>query len=99
MSDNNKPRNIIHELANVPQILGNDYTLTNVECDPGDSAARITKRNSTKTLYIIASSNPANTETYLYDGPDSLAAYHIFPDRTFNDLTPADIADHITKKL
>lgn len=99
MSDNNKPRNIIHELANVPQILGNDYTLTNVECDPGDSAARITKRNSKKTLYIIAFSNPANTEIYLYDGPDSLAAYHIFPDGAFNDLTPADIADHITKKL
>lgn len=99
MSDNNKPRNIIHELADVPQILGDDYTLTDVECDPGDSAARVTKRNSEKTLYIIAHSNPADTEIYVYDGPDSLTAYYISPDGSLDDLTPEDIADHITRNL
>lgn len=99
MSDNNKPRNINHEIADALRLLNNDYTTTEVDCDPGDSAIRITKRNSEKTMYIIAYSDPADTEMHLYDGPDSLIAYHVFYDGSLNDATPKDIADHITRSL
>lgn len=96
---NNKPRNIHHEMADALRLLNDDYTATEVECDPGDSAIRITKRNSEKTLYIIAYSNPDDTEIHLYDGPDSLNTYHIFYDGSLNDSTPENIADSIIKSL
>nr|UWI41334.1 MAG: hypothetical protein [Bacteriophage sp.] len=99
MSDNNKPRNINHEIADALRLLGNDYTTTEVDCDPGDSAIRITKQNSEKALYIIAYSDPADTEVHVYDGPDSLIAYHVFYDGSTNDATPEDIANYITKNL
>nr|UVM92102.1 MAG: hypothetical protein [Bacteriophage sp.] len=99
MSGNTTPRDINHEIADALQLLGNDYTTTEVDCDPGDSAIRITKRNSEKTLYIIAYSDPADTEMHLYDGPDSLIAYHVFYDGSLNDVTPEDITDYITRSL
>lgn len=99
MSDNNKPRNISHEMADALRLLNNDYTTTEVGCDPGDSAIRITKRNSEKTMYIIAYSDPADTEMHLYNGPDSLIDYHAFYDGSLHDATPEDIADHITRSL
>nr|UVX86999.1 MAG: hypothetical protein [Bacteriophage sp.] len=99
MSDNNKPRNINHEIADALRLLGNDYTTTEVDCDPGDSAIRITKQNSEETLYIIAYSDPDDTEIHLYDGPDSLASYHVFYDGSLNDATPEDIADYIVRSL
>nr|UVN11185.1 MAG: hypothetical protein [Bacteriophage sp.] len=99
MSDNNKPRNIRHEIADALRLLGNDYTTTEVDCDPGDSAIRITKRNSDQTMYIIAYSDPAETEMHLYDGPDSLITYHVFYNGSLNDATPEDIADYITRSL
>lgn len=99
MANNDNARDIIHELAGTLTYLGDDYTLTGTECDPGDSAVRITKRNSEKTMYIIAYSDPADTEMHLYDGPDSLIAYHVFYDGSLNDSTPEDIADYITRSL
>lgn len=99
MHDENKPRNIHHEMADALRLLGNDYTTTEVDCDPGDSAIRITKRNSEKTLYVIAYSNPDDTEMHLYDGSDSLTAYHVFYAGSLNDSTPKDIADRITRSL
>lgn len=99
MSDNNKTRNINHEIADALRLLGDDYTTTEVDCDPGDSAIRITKQNSKKTMYIIAYSDPADTEIHLYDGPDSLISYHVFYDGSLDDSTPEDIADHITRNL
>lgn len=99
MNDNNKPRNINHEIADALRLLNNDYTTTEVDCDPGDSAIRITKRNSEKTLYIIAYSDPDDTEMHVYDGPDSLITYHVFYDGSLNDATPEDIADYIIKNL
>lgn len=99
MSDNNKPRNINHEMADALRLLGDDYTSNEVDCDSGDSAIRITKRNSEKTLYIIAYSNPADTEMRLYDGPDSLTAYHVFYDGSLDELTSKDIADYIIRSL
>lgn len=99
MSDNNKTRNINHEMADALRLLGDDYTITEVDCDPGDSAIRITKRNSEKTLYIIAYRDPVTTEIHLYDGPNSLITYHVFYDRALDDSTPEDIADYITKSF
>ena len=99
MSDNNKTRNINHEMADALRLLGDDYTITEVDCDPGDSAIRITKRNSEKTMYVIAYSEPATTEIHWYDGPDSLISYHVFSDRALDDSTPEDIADYIAKSF
>lgn len=99
MRDENKHRDIHHEMADALRLLGNDYTTTEVDCEPGDSAIRITKRNSEKILYIIAYSNPADTEIHLYDGSDSLTAYHAFYDGSLDDSTPEDIADHIIRSL
>lgn len=99
MRDENKPRSISHEIADVLRLLSDDYTTTEVDCEPGDSAIRITKRNSEKTLYIIAYSNPDDTEMYLYDGPDSLTAYHVFYDGSLGNFTPEDLADHIIRSL
>lgn len=99
MTDNSKTRDIIHEMADVLRLLGDDYTITKVDCEPGDSAIRITKRNSEKTLYIIAYSDPADTEVHLYDGHDSLIAYHVLYDGFLNDHTPEDIADYIIRSL
>lgn len=99
MSINTTKRDIRHEMADTIAMLGDEYTTTNVECDPGDSAIRITKRNSEKTLYIIAYSDPADTEMRLYDGPDSLIAYHVFYDGSPDNPTPEDITDYITRSL
>lgn len=99
MRSNNKPRNIHHEMANALRLLGDDYTTIEVDCDPGDSAIRITKRNSEKILYIIAYSNPADTELHLYDGSDSLTSYRVFYDGSLDDSTPEDIADYIIRSL
>lgn len=99
MRDNNKPRDIIHEIADALRLLGDDYTATKVDCEPGDSAIRITKQNSEKTLYVIAYSDPADTEMHLYDGPDTLTSSHAFYDGSLDDHTPEDIADYILGSL
>lgn len=99
MSDNNKPRNISHEIADALRLLGDDYTTTEVDCDPGDSAIRITKQNSEKTLYIIAYSDPDDTEMHVYNGPDTLITYHVFSNGSLDDATPEDIVDYITRSL
>lgn len=99
MSTRNKPRDIIYKMANVLQFLGDDYTLTRVECNPGDSAVRVIKQNSKKTLYIIAYSNPDATEIHVYDKNGSLTTYHSFYDRSMDDLSPKEIADCIIKSL
>ena len=99
MSTNTTKRDIRHEMADIIALLGDEYTTTNVECDPGDSAIKITRQNSEKTLYIIAYSDPADTEMHLYDGPDSLITYHVFYNGSLNDVTPEDIADYIVRSL
>lgn len=99
MSTNTTKRDIRHEMADAITLLGDEYTTTNVECDPGDTAIKITKQNSEKTMYIIAYSNPADTEMQLYDGPDTLSTYHVFYDGSLDDSTPEEIADYIIKNL
>lgn len=99
MTNNDNPRDIIHEMADVLRLLGDDYTITAVECDPGDSAIRVIKRNSEKTLYIIAHSNPDATEMHLYDGPESLDAYHVFYNGYLDDFTPEELADCIIRSF
>lgn len=99
MSANTTKRDIRHEIADVIALLGDEYTTTNVECDPGDTAIKITKQGNGKTMYIIAYSNPDDTEIQLYDEDDSLTFYNIFTDGSLNDPTPEDIADDIIRKF
>lgn len=99
MSTNTTKRDIRHEMADAIALLGNEYTTTNVECDPGDSAIKITRRNNNKIMYIIAYSDPADTEIQLYGEDDSLITYDIFPDGFIDDFTPEDIADYIIRSL
>lgn len=99
MTDNTNPRDIRHEMADVIALLGDEYTATNVECDPGDTAIKITRQNNDKTMYIIAYSDPDDTEIQVYNEDDSLTIYNIFHNRTLNDSTPKDIADYIIRNL
>nr|UVY58138.1 MAG: hypothetical protein [Bacteriophage sp.] len=99
MTENTNGRNIFHELCDVIALLGDEYETTSVDCEPGDTAIRITKQDSKRTLYIIAYSDPADTEMHVYDGPDSLIAYHVFHDGSLDDSTPEDIADYIIRSL
>lgn len=96
---NNKTRDIIREMADVLALLGDDYTLTGTECDPGDSAIRVIKRNSERTMYIIAYSNPADTEIRLYDEDSDLISQHAFYDGSFSTLSPETIAGLIIESL
>ena len=97
MSTNTTKRDIRHEMADAIALLGNEYTTTNVECDPG--AIKITRQNNNKIMYIIAYSDPADTEIQLYGEDDSLITYDIFDDGFINDSTPENIADYITRSL
>lgn len=97
MTSNHKTRDIIRELAAISPYLSDDYTLTGVECDPGDSAVRVTKRNSDRTLYIIAYSEPDDTEIRLYDQDHNLAIQCSLYNGALADLTPEDIADSLRK--
>lgn len=99
MTNNTTRRDIRHEMADVIALLGDEYTTTNVECDPGDTAIKITRQNNGKTMYVIAYSNPNDTEIQLYDEDDSLIIYNIFNDGSINDSTPEGIADYIIKNL
>lgn len=98
MSDN-KTRDINAEIADALRILGDDYTLTGVECDPRSSAVRVIKRNSEKTLYIIAYDNPNDTEIRLYDETDDLTSQHVYYNGSFSHLSPRTLANHIIESL
>lgn len=99
MTDNTTRRDIRHEMADVIALLGDEYTVTNVECDPGDTAIKITRQNGSNILYVIAYSNPVETELRLYDEDDMLAAQYTMYDERFSDSTPEGIADYIIKIL
>lgn len=99
MSDKNKPRDIRHEMADVIALLGDEYTTTNVECDPGDTAIKITRQNNNKTIYIIAYSNPDDTELRLYNEDDTLTTQYDLYNGQLNEYTPEGIADYIIKTL
>lgn len=99
MTDNTTRRDIRHEMADVIALLGNEYTTTNVECDPGDTAIKITRQNGNNILYIIAYSNPADTELRLYDEDDTLATQYTMDNGQFSEYTTEEIADYIIKIL
>lgn len=99
MSISTTKRDIRHEIADVLALLGNEYTVTNVECDPGDTAIKITRQNNGKTMYIIAYSNPNDNEIQIYGEDDSLIACTVFYNESMNDSTPEDIADYIIRNL
>lgn len=99
MSTNTTKRDIRHEMADTIALLGNEYTITDVECDPGDTAIKITRQNNNKTMYIIAYSNPDNTETILYDEHDNLIAQCSLSDNAFDIISPTEIAATITRSI
>ena len=99
MSINTAKRDIRHEMTDVIALLGDEYATTNVECNLGDTAIKITRQNNSKTMYIIAYNNPDDTEIHLYDGPDSLITYRVFHAGSLGDSTPEDIADYIISSL
>lgn len=99
MSTNTTKRDIRHEMADVIALLGNEYTTTNVECGPGDTAIKITRQNNNKIMYIIAYSNPSDTELRLYDENDMLSIQYTLYNGRFDEYTPEENADYITKTL
>lgn len=99
MSANTTKRDIRHEMADVIALLGDEYTVTNVECDPGDTAIKITRRNGDGIMYVIAYSDPADTELRLYDEDDALAAQYTLYGGRLDEYTPEEIADDIIKTL
>lgn len=97
MSNENTRRDIRHEMADVIALLGDEYTTTDVECDPGDTAIKITRQDSGKTMYVIAYRD--DTEIQIYDEDDSLTVYNIFQDGSLNDSTPEEYRDYIIRNL
>lgn len=99
MSTNTTKRDIRHEMADTIALLGDEYTATNVECDPGDTAIKITRQNNNKIMYIIAYSNPADTELRLYDEDSTLSTQYTMYNGQLDEYTPEEIAAYITKTL
>lgn len=99
MSTNTTKRDIRHEMTDMIALLGNEYTATNVECDPGDTAIKITRQNNNKIMYIIAYSNPADTELRLYDEDNTLSTQYTMYNGQLDEYTPEEIAAYITKTL
>lgn len=99
MSTNTTKRDIRHEMSDVIALLGDEYTTTNVECDPGDTAIKITRQNSNNIMYVIAYSNPTDTELRLYDKDNTLATQYTLYNGQFSEYTPEEIADYIIKTL
>lgn len=97
MTNDNNTRDIIREQAATFTLLGDEYETTPVECEPGDSAVRITKQDSKQTLYIVAYSDPDDTEMMLYDETDSVMIECAIYDGTLDNLTAEDLAAEIRK--
>lgn len=99
MSTNTTKRDIRLEMADAIALLGDEYTATNVECDPGDTAIKITRQNNGKTMYITAYSNPDDTELMTYDENDEPASQHVYYNGSFDGLSPRLLADYIIDSL
>lgn len=97
MTDDNNTRDIIREQATAFTLLGDGYEVTTVNCDPGDSAVRITKQDSKRTLYIVAYSDPDDTEMMSYDEADSMVAEYTLYNGAIHSITAEDLADDIRK--
>lgn len=97
MTNYNNTRDIIREQATAFTLLGDEYEVATVNCDPGDSAVRITKQGSKRILYIVAYSDPDDTEMMAYDETDSIMAECTIYNGTIHNLTAEDFADDIRK--
>lgn len=97
MTNANNTRDIIREQAVAFTLLGDGYKATPVNCEPGDSAVRITKQDSRRTLYIVAYSDPDDTEMRLYDEDDFVIAECSLYNGALHSLTAEDFADGIRK--
>lgn len=97
MTNDNNTRDIIREQAAAFTLLGDGYEVTTVNCYPGDSAVRITKQDSKQTLYIVAYSDPDDTEMMLYDEDDSIMSECSIYNGALDNFTAEDLADDIRK--
>lgn len=99
MTYDSETRDILHETADAIALLGSEYEATGVDCDPGDTAVKITKQESGRTLYIISFSDTGDTEIRVYDEDDHLIMQHFYYNVTFGGFLPDDIADDIRKSF
>lgn len=97
MTNDNNTRDIIREQAAAFTLLGDGYEITLVDCEPGDSAVRITKQGSKRTLYIVAYSDPDDTEMMLYNDADFMMDECTIYNGAIHSLTAEDFADDIRK--
>lgn len=87
MAANKGSFDITHKLANVLSTLGDKYAMTQVQCDPGDGAVKITKQGSGNTLYIIAFHDPDEIEFTLLDGDGNDIAYLYIYDQAIDAIS------------
>lgn len=52
--------------------LGDKYAIKQAECDPGDTASKITKQGSGLTVYVITSHNTDCIEFITFDGDETV---------------------------
>lgn len=52
--------------------LGDKYVVEQAECDPGDTASKITKQGSGLTVYVVASHDTDNLEFITFDGDETV---------------------------
>lgn len=97
MTNDHNTRDIIREQATAFTLLGDEYEVTPVDCEPGDSAVRITKQGSKQVLYIVAYSDPDDTEMMLYDEDDFIMAECSIYNGALDNFTAEDLADDIRK--
>lgn len=97
MTNDNNTRDIIREQAAAFTLLGDGYEVVTVNCEPGDSAVRITKQDSRRALYIVAYSDPDDTEMMAYDESDFMVAECTLYNGAIHNLTAEDLADDIRK--
>lgn len=86
MTTNNRRFDIIHKLNNVLSTLGDKYAMTQIYCDPGDFAAKITKQGSENTLDIVFFHDPDEIEFLLFSGDGSSAAALYIYGQTIDDI-------------
>lgn len=87
MTTNNRSFDIIHKLDNVLSTLGDKYAMTQVRCDPGDCAVKITKQGSENTLDIVVFRDPDDIEFLLFGGDGSSVADLYIYGRTIDDIS------------
>ena len=87
MSHNTQKRDITHEMADALRLLGDDYTMTQIQCAPGGCAVKITKKSSENTLVIVFYRDPDEILFFLFGGDGYCVSHLDIFDRTFDDIS------------